>query len=69
MPKLKPNTIMPTAQEDAAMTAAAMADPDAQPLSDAQWEQAKPSIKRGRPLGSAQRLIWWLRMRRGRGQP
>ena len=32
-----------------AITAAAMADPDAVPLTDAEWETARPSIRRGRP--------------------
>ncbi len=41
MPKLKPQTILPTAEEDAAITAAAMADPDARPFTDAEWEQAE----------------------------
>lgn len=34
MPALKPGTIRPTTAEDAAITAAALADPDAQPFSD-----------------------------------
>lgn len=41
--------ILPTTEEDAAITAAAMTDPDAQPLTDEEWEQAKPTIRRGRP--------------------
>jgi|GEM_PF-2852528 len=34
MPSLKPNHVSPTAEEDAAITAAALSDPDASPLSD-----------------------------------
>jgi len=34
MPVLKPDILVPVTQEDAAITAAALADPDAQPLSD-----------------------------------
>jgi len=49
MPKLKAGTIVPTAQEDAAITAAALSDPDAQPLTDAQWEAARPKARIGRP--------------------
>ena len=49
MPKLKPRTIIPTAEEDAAITAAAMSDPDAMPYTEPEWEGAKPSLKRGRP--------------------
>lgn len=46
MPKLKPGHISPTVEEDAAITAAAMSDPDAMPMTDAEWEAARP---RGRP--------------------
>ncbi len=44
---------MPTPEEDAAITAAANADPDARPFTDEEWEQVKPLVRRGRPLGSA----------------
>jgi uncharacterized protein (DUF4415 family) len=50
MPRLKPGTIIPTPEEDAAITAAAMSDPDARPLTDEEWEAVKPTIRRGRPL-------------------
>lgn len=43
---------MPSAQEDAAITAAAVSDPDAVPLTDAQWHAVKPLLKRGRPLAA-----------------
>ena len=49
MPKLKPGTIIPTPEEDAVITAAAMSDPDAMPYTDAEWEAAKPSMRLGRP--------------------
>ncbi len=62
MPKLKPQTILPTAEEDAAITAAAMADPDARPFTDAEWEQAKPLARRGRPLGSGAKMQVTLRL-------
>lgn len=54
MPKLKPGTILPTKEEDAAITAAAMSDPDAVPFTDEEWEAAKPTLRRGRgrPAGS-----------------
>lgn len=48
MPKLKPGTILPTPEEDAAITAAAQADPDAQPMTDAEWTAVKPKVRRGR---------------------
>lgn len=41
--------VLPTSEEDAAITAAAHDDPDAQPLSDEQWETVKPKLRRGRP--------------------
>ena len=53
MPKLKPGTLMPTPEEDAAITAAAMSDPDAIPHTDSEWEAVKPALKRGRPLAGA----------------
>jgi uncharacterized protein (DUF4415 family) len=49
MPKLKPGTILPTPEEDAAITAAALSDPDAQPLTDAELAQFRPARGRGRP--------------------
>lgn len=49
MPKLKPGTIIPTPEEDAAITAAAMTDPDAMPLSDSEWNVVKPRARVGRP--------------------
>ncbi|WP_295613266.1 BrnA antitoxin family protein [uncultured Lamprocystis sp.] len=49
MPRLKPGTIMNTDEEDAAITAAAMSDPDARPLTDAEWEAVKPRLRIGRP--------------------
>ena len=50
MPKLKTGTLIPTEDEDAAITAAALTDPDAAPYSDEQWEAVKPTVRRGRPL-------------------
>lgn len=52
MPKLKLGTIVPTPEEDAAITAAAMSDPDALPYTDAEWAAVKPVLKRGRPLAA-----------------
>ena len=39
--------ILPTPEEDAAITAAANADPDARPFTDADLEQVKPLVRRG----------------------
>ncbi|NQE50685.1 hypothetical protein RB25_06140 [Herbaspirillum rubrisubalbicans] len=52
MPKLKQGTIFPTAAEDAAITSAALNDPDAQPLSPSQLAAMRPARGRGRPAGS-----------------
>ncbi|MDR2874376.1 MAG: BrnA antitoxin family protein [Methylobacillus sp.] len=49
MPKLKSGHISPTDAEDAVITAAAMSDPDAMPLTDEEWEAAKPTARIGRP--------------------
>ena len=49
MPRLKYGTIIPTPEEGAIITAAAMSDPDAIPLTDEEWEQVKPLLQRGRP--------------------
>lgn len=62
MPKLKAATILPTPAEDAAITAAAMADPDARPFTDAEWEQAKPLVRRGRRPGSGSKTQITLRL-------
>ena len=62
MPKLKPGIRLPTPAEDAAITAAAMVDPDAVPFTDAEWEQIKPLVRRGRPLGSGTKTQVTLRL-------
>ena len=62
MPKLKSGTILPTPAEDAAIAAAALADPDAVPFTDAEWEQIKPLVRRGRPLGSGTKTQVTLRL-------
>ena len=49
MPKLKPGTIIPTVEEDAAITAAAMSDPDALPLTGEEWMAVMPLVRIGRP--------------------
>ena len=62
MPKLKAGIILPTPAEDAAITAAAMSDPDAMPFTDAEWAQVKPLVRRGRPLGSGIKTQVTLRL-------
>ncbi|MBV5309935.1 BrnA antitoxin family protein [Chromatium okenii] len=53
MPKLKPGTIIPTPEEDAVITAAAMSDPDAIPFTDEEWDAIKPFVRIGCPLQSS----------------
>jgi len=43
MPKLKPDHIFVTDEEDAAITAAALSDPDCPPLTDAQLARMRPA--------------------------
>jgi uncharacterized protein (DUF4415 family) len=49
MPKLKHGTILPTHEYDAAITSAAMSDPDALPYTDTGWEKVKSLVRTGRP--------------------
>lgn len=49
MPKLKPTHVFVTDEEDAAITRAAVSDPDAMPLTDSEWEAVKPFARIGRP--------------------
>jgi len=42
MPALKPGHVFVTDEEDAAITAAALSDPDALPVTDEEWERVKP---------------------------
>ena len=53
---------LPTPAEDAAITAAANADPDAVPLTDAEWAEVKPLVRRGHPLGSGSKTQVTLRL-------
>ncbi|MBP7394021.1 MAG: BrnA antitoxin family protein [Zoogloea sp.] len=64
MPKLKPGTILPTPEEDAAITAAAQADPDALPLTDAEWVAVKPKARRGRRLAAVTKERITIRLSR-----
>ena len=54
--------ILPTPEEDAAITVAATSDPDAMPFTDAEWAQVKPLVRRGRPLGSGTKTQVTLRL-------
>jgi len=54
--------ILPTAEEDAAITAAALSDPDAVPLTDEEWEAVKPSLRRGRPASANPKVFTAIRL-------
>jgi len=57
---MKKKLIRPTDEEDAQITAAALSDPDNQPLTDAELKQFRPM--RGRPLGSGKKEQVTLRL-------
>jgi uncharacterized protein (DUF4415 family) len=61
MPKLKPGTIWPTPEEDAAITAAAMSDPDALPLTDEEFTKLK---RAGRPRAAVTKERITIRLSR-----
>ncbi len=50
----------PTSEEDAAINAAALSDPDAQPLSDAELARLRPA--RGRPKAAIKRPMLSMRV-------
>ena len=62
MPKLKAGTVIPTVAEDKAITAAARSDPDAMPLTDAQWAAVAPTVRRGRPKADVTKVAVKLRL-------
>ena len=62
MPALKPGTILPTDEEDAAITAAALSDPDAAPiLTDEEWARLKPRLRVGRPPAEVRKVSTTIR--------
>ena len=54
--------ILPSPEEDAAITAAAMSDPDAIALTDEEWESVKPTLRRGRPLSASPKVFTAIRL-------
>ncbi len=60
MPKLRPGTIVPTPDEDAAITAGIASDPDTEELDERWFAEARPAIEVHPELVA--------RFRRGRGK-
>jgi len=55
MPALKPGHVFVTDEEDAAIRAAAVTDPDCPVLTDEEWERVKPLARVGAPQRKAGR--------------
>ena len=55
---------LPSPEEDAAITAAAMSDPDSIPFTDEEWAAVRPSIRRGRPLAEVTKERITIRLSR-----
>ena len=54
----RPTVLMPTVEEDKAITAAARSDPDAQPLTPKQLKSMRPiQAVRGRPKSERKKLL------------
>ena len=54
----RPTVLMPTVDEDKAITAAALSDPDAQPLTPQQLKSMRPiQAVRGRPKSERKKLL------------
>jgi uncharacterized protein (DUF4415 family) len=54
----RPTVLMPTVEEDKVITAAALSDPDAQPLTPQQLKSMRPiQAVRGRPKSERKKLL------------
>lgn len=62
MPKLKPGTIVPTPEEDAAINAGIAADPDTYELTDDEWDRIKPMVRMGRPPVDTPKVFTGIRL-------
>ena len=62
MPKRKAGTLVPSAKQDAVITKAAKADPDAMPHTDAQWNKAKATARVGRPRADSPKVFTGIRL-------
>jgi uncharacterized protein (DUF4415 family) len=56
--------ILPTPEEDAIITAAAMSDPDAMPYTDEEWAKVKPLVRVGRPKSAVTKERITIRLSR-----
>lgn len=56
--------ILPTPEEDAIITAAAMSDPDAMPYTDEEWTKVKPLVRIGRPKSAVTKERITIRLSR-----
>lgn len=56
--------VLPTPEEDAEITAAAMSDPDAQPITDEEWARVKPVLQKGRPPAAVTKKSVTIRLSR-----
>lgn len=56
--------ILPTPEEDAIITAAAMSDPDAMPYTDEEWAKVKPFVRIGRPKSAVTKERITIRLSR-----
>ncbi len=54
--------VLPTPEEEAAITAAAMSDADARPYTDVEWKAVKPLLRRGRPPAENPKVHTGLRL-------
>ena len=62
MPALKSGTVIPTDEEDAVLTAA-LSDPDALPLTEAEWASVKPILRiGGRPKAEVSKERFTIRL-------
>ncbi|MEN9560638.1 MAG: hypothetical protein RLZZ502_1849 [Pseudomonadota bacterium] len=64
MPKLKSNHHHPSAVEDQMITKAALQDPDARPLNDAEWASVKSLVRIGRPKAAVTKERITIRLSR-----
>ncbi len=54
--------VLPSPQEDALLTAASLSDPEEMPLTDEEWENVKPTLRRGRPVSTNPKVFTALRL-------